>query len=181
MSTNATPYTPEILSELRALVKDCSSWLDARAVLENRLHIHPDNITKLNRRYGIWNGGKGVEVFNGGDRVVATKTLSDGFETEVETSKAATLEEVMAMCKVDSNEWESKGFSVRRGSKGFAWNARFAKRQDGKNGEEALQLFIQRANEHSPCHWKVNASPSRDPECLYVLNLQDLHLGKRAY
>lgn len=47
-------YTPTIISRLRALVKDCPTWLVARQKLTDATGSHPDNITKMNRRHGFW-------------------------------------------------------------------------------------------------------------------------------
>jgi hypothetical protein len=178
MATKTTPYTLELISELRALTANCPTWMDARYKLIQRLGIHPDNIKKLHNRYCFWEGGSGGQVT--GTVVAQSSSVPDAFDTEVETSKAATLEEVMDLCKVDGKIWESKGFSVRRGTKGYAWNARFVKREGAEMGDTALDAFIKAAAEHSPLKWSAEKVEPDGEDCLYVLNLQDIHIGKLA-
>lgn len=61
-----SPYTPDKVKEIRSWTKDCSSWLEARDRIVERLDIHPDNATRMNRRHGFWTveeiRGKGPAV-----------------------------------------------------------------------------------------------------------------------
>jgi hypothetical protein len=170
--TKTTPYTPQKIAEIRSWVKDCPTWLEAREVLLKRLSIAPDNVTKMQKRHVFWTPPAGAPA-------VTTTTHSDGFDVDVELSKAKTLEEVVQLCRVDTALWESKGFTVRRGAKGFAWNARFAKRK-GIAETVVTDLFVAAAAQHAPRKWATDKAPSKIADCLYVLNLQDLHLGKLA-
>lgn len=156
-----TPYSSEKIAELRELVAPCSTWLEARAVLQQRLGTHPDNITRLNRRYKVWRGGGAERDEKWPDVSTGTPCSSappDTFDSSVELSKAATLEEVMDMCQIDGELWESKGFSVRRGAKGFAWNARFAKRKEDDDISSIVERFKTFADEmvcHAPASFKI--------------------------
>lgn len=173
MSTPTSIYTPEFVSELRALVRDCPTWLIARGIIANHIGITLDRVTKLNRQYRFWTTGSGG--------VVAQKSISnDSFETEVETSKAATLEEVMEMCRVDSDIWEGKSFSVRRGSKGYAWNARFAKKTQPLNASTLLGTFIEEASKHAPV-FMVKPIKYVTEGRLLELGVPDLHLAKLCW
>ncbi len=168
--SKTTPYTDVKLAEIRSWVKDTPTWLEARATIAARLDITHDNVTKLHRRKGLWTPPAGAVITGNGDQ----------FDVSVESSKAATLEEVVKLCKVDIDLWQNKGFTVRRGANGFAWSARFEKRKDA-GLEIALASFIEQALQHSPRKWAVEKRVTKDADCLYVLNLQDLHLGKLAH
>lgn len=172
-------YTPTKLAEIRSWTKDCATWLEARAVVVKRLGIHQDNATKSHKRHIFWVEPEGTKP-NPHTPDITTTARGDGFDAEVELSKAATLEEVVKICGVDTDRWESKGFSVRRGTKGYAWSARFVKRQEVVDFTVASELFKTATANHSPRKW-VHAKPSQERDCLYVLNLQDLHLSKLAW
>lgn len=170
-------YTPELVTELRELVKDCPTWNSARAILIKRLGTHQDSVTRMNRRHGFWGEPKVVAQVE--KAILDSNT--DTFSTEVETSKAATLDEVIELCGVDTGVWESKGFNVRRGTKGFTWSARFQRRQGGVDVEALLQTFVDRATKHAPHKWVAPRTISKGADCLYVLNIQDIHIGKLAH
>lgn len=48
------PYDAKKIASLRALVAGCPTWVLARERLVEKLKIHPDNATKMNRRHGFW-------------------------------------------------------------------------------------------------------------------------------
>lgn len=50
----ATPYSAKKIAQVRSWVKDCSTWLEARAIIVDKLGIHPDNATKMQRRHRFW-------------------------------------------------------------------------------------------------------------------------------
>lgn len=169
------PYSPEKVLQIREWVKDCDTWLEARKVIASRLGIDPDNATRMNKKHGFWGGrGEGLPVTvseNGGD-----------LDVSVETSKAKTLEEVMAMCQIDSQKWDSKGFSIRRGANGYAWNARFSKKNIPADINFLTKLFAEHVSQYEPP--KLVAPQKKVEEkrnCLYVMNIQDLHLAKLAW
>jgi hypothetical protein len=168
-------YNDETVQAVREEVVDCQTWLEARERIAEFLGIHPDNATRQNRKYAFW--GKA----GGGD----TGGLPVGLEerdVEIRMSKEATLDEVMEACQIDSEKWEAKGFSVRRGAKDYAWNARFSKKPEVIDIEKALSTFAERAEKHAPKKWPVPPKKTAGKaDCLYVLNIQDLHLAKLAW
>lgn len=177
MPTPITPYTPAKIAEIRSWTKNCPTWLEARETIISKLGIAPDNATKMHKRHGLWIAPQGAT-----DSSISTSTRNDGFEVDVETSKAKTLDEVMTLCKVDTEKWESNGFSVRRGSKGYAWSARFKAKTQLVDEASMTRLFIKEAAKYAPSKWAIDkVSPKGAPDCLYVLNIQDLHLAKLAW
>lgn len=189
MSKPTPSYTPELIAELRALVFDCETWLEARDLIVAKLGIHPDNATRMNRRHGFWKPSQsGGSVGSGSDaagqgtpNTAASTGGVDSFSTDVQLSKAATLDEVIALCAVDTNVWESKGFNVRRGAKGFAWSARFAKREEVINVEELVAAFAERAAAHSPIFPGVKRVKQDPKGRLLEISVPDLHLAKLCW
>ncbi len=178
-----TPYTPSRIAEIRSWTKDCKTWLEARNIITAKLGLHPDNATKSHKRHGFWGvdevSGKGPTV-NVTQPAVTTTTRTDGFDADVELSKAATVEEVINLCKVDTDKWESKGFSVRRGAKGFSWSARFAAKK-GFNVAQRAELFAQQADQHSPSYAGVKRVKVPAEGRLLELGIPDLHLAKLCW
>lgn len=166
--TKTPIYDSTTVARLRALVKDCPTWLEARAKLAAETGVHPDNITRQNKRHGFWGAQAG-------------QSIPEGFDASVETSDAATLEEVVELCKVDTEKWEAKGFSVVKRQKGFGWSARFARKTLPVDEKALVNLFAQRAAEHAPIKWAIDKTRKTTADCLYVLNIQDLHLAKLAW
>ncbi len=169
--------------ECQELVADCLTWYEARGILSKRLNISPSRITFLSNRLKeqgitLWSPkiSKELEAI---DPTIISHGDGDTFDAEVETSKVATLDEVIELCKIDTGKWENKGFTVRRGAKGFAWNARFARKTE-LDSTAVMETFVNAASEHSPRKWVINRALAKEADCLYVLNLQDLHLGKLA-
>lgn len=48
------PYSPEKILQIREWVKDCETWLEARALISQKLKIAPDNATRMNKKHGFW-------------------------------------------------------------------------------------------------------------------------------
>ncbi len=167
-------YTPERIAEIRARTVGFATWLEAREEIAAYLGVHPDNVTKAHRRYKLWVPSEGVAH-------VSTTNTVDGFDVEVASSKAATLQEVITLCKVDTDQYESKGFNVRRSANGFAWSARFGKKTQIVDVESLAQLFADRVSSHAPKEWAKPAKLTKEADCLYVLNIHDLHLAKLAH
>ncbi len=170
--TKAPTYDADTIARLRKLVADCPTWLEARDKIVADLNIHPDNATRMNKRHGFW-GTKGTAP------VAAAAT--DSFDASVETSDAKTLEEVVALCKVDTEKWESRGFSVTKRKTGFGWSARFSKKTQPVDESAFINLFVKEAAAHAPRKWTYEKAAGKNRDCLYVLNVQDLHLAKLAW
>ncbi len=126
-------------------------------------------------------GVKKSQMYDWASRLAAEQPAGERetFDVDVETSQAGTLEEVMELCKVDSSQWDAKGFSVTKRTNGFGWSARFAKKVESGEGS-ALELFVAEAAKHAPKKWAFEAPKGKNRDCLYVLNVQDQHLGKLA-
>ncbi len=167
--TNPT-YDAATIVRLRALVKDCPTWLDARAKLAAETGVHVDNITRHNKRHGFW-GGKGT---------VAASSPADSFDASVETSDAKTLEEVVALCKVDTDKWESRGFSVTKRKTGFGWSARFSRKTQPASQTLFTDLKAD-LQQHAPSYKPIKRDPSIKSGRLLVVSLFDAHLGKLSW
>lgn len=116
-----------------------------------------------------------------GDDLPKGETTSDTYDVQVHECKAKTLEEVVELCKVDTDKWEPRGFSVRGGKTGFGWNARFSKKVVPVTETSALDLFVAEAAKHAPKKWAFEPVKGKSRDCLYVLNLHDWHAGKLAH
>lgn len=169
--TKAPTYDAATIARLRKLVADCPTWFDARAKIVADLGIHPDNATRMQKRHGFW----------GGTGTVAASMPAESFDASVETSDAKTLEEVVALCKVDTDKWESRGFSVTKRKTGFGWSARFARKTQPVDETALIKLFVKEAAAHAPRKWTYEKPAAKTRDCLYVLNIQDLHLAKLAW
>lgn len=91
-----------------------------------------------------------------------------------------SIDDLIAYCKVDLNKWEPKSFvpSLQRGVLNF--RAEFKKRADQQNLESLLQTFTQHANERAPKTFNIKPTNSSGDD-LYVISIQDLHIGKLAH
>jgi DNA polymerase elongation subunit (family B) len=47
-------YDQSTITEIKKLVDNCSDWLSARKIISESLGIHPDNATRMNKKYGFW-------------------------------------------------------------------------------------------------------------------------------
>jgi hypothetical protein len=174
MSKASPVYTPELVSELRELVADCQTWEEAKALLVKRLDVHPDNVTRMNRRHGFWKAGESQwGITSGGSE--------DEFNAEVETSKAATLDEVIALCGVDTEQYESRGFSIRRGAKGFGWNARFSRKPIAVSAKAEIEEFKAEFKAFvKPLQSKALPEDNKG-DILLEIAAMDLHFGKLGW
>ncbi len=104
----------------------------------------------------------------------------DGFDIDVETSQAKTLEEVVALCKVDTDKWDAKGFSVTRKKNGFGWSARFAKRVDATDVKDEIEALKAEFKEFvgAPALQSVKDNGG---EILLEVAIFDLHYGKLGW
>lgn len=174
----SSPYTPEVIAELRSVVADCLTWEEARKRLVARLGITADNVTRMNRRYRFWD----TRVTEAKAEAAARSLgQNDAFNVDVQTSKAATVEEVIALCKVDTDVWESKGFNVRRGTKGFAWSARFARKPAPPVDHQLIADLKEDLRQSAPTYKAPRPSARPKDGRLLVVSLFDAHLGKLSW
>lgn len=168
------PYTPEKIAQIRGWVADCQTWLEARDIIAKRLGIEPDNATRMNRKHGLWRGA------SAGGSTSEAATTTGGFDVEVETSIPKTVDEVVGLCKVDLGKWEPKGFTVRRGAKGFAWNARFAAKTLPVDVDALLKRFLSEARGHAPKAFKLPSVVVRGGRLLEI-SVMDSHFAKLCW
>lgn len=110
------------------------------------------------------------------------ETIKDsGFETLNSTLSAyniKTLEELIEYHQVDTAKWEAKKFSstIWRGDVGV--KGEFALKVDENTVKSLLETFTAQATDYAPK--KFTYKKPKENGKLYVLNIQDTHLGKRA-
>jgi len=172
-----SPDETRAIAECRKVVAGCTTWLEARGKLAAHLDRHPDTITRLCKRLE----SNGVPIWEPKAAVVAAGRAGDAFTEDVELSKAATVEEVIALCGVDTDQYEAKGFNVRRGAKGFAWSARFVRKKGTVDVEGMLQAFIERATQHAPSFKSVKPIKTKPTDRLLEIAVPDLHLAKLCW
>lgn len=172
-------YDERTVKEIRSWVKDIPSWIEARQIIADILGVHPDNVTRGQKKHVFWAGEDASlespqkpDKFNVG---------AGDFDASIETDSAATLEEVVELCGVDLEKWQPSGFSVTKKKHGFGWNARFSKKNDEHISSAVLELFVREAAKHAPKKWTFDSKKSSDRNCVYVLNMHDWHAGKLAH
>ncbi len=113
---------------------------------------------------------------------IKTTDLGDTFKADAELSTVKTLDEVVKLCGVDTDRWESRGFSVTRKKNGYGWSARFARKARPDDIAPLVAAFEKAVAGHEPRKWNIEkAKPAKGRDCLYVLNAHDLHLAKLGY
>lgn len=174
-------YDDKTVAAIRSWVKGCDSWLEARDIIVERLGIHPDNATKMQKRHTFWSPRTGDT-----SRVVST-TVNDtskaGGEmvSEVETNVPKTLDEVVQLCKVDLDQWEAKSFGLVRKKNSYGWSARFTRKPKETDITPMVVAFEKAVAAHAPKKWAYEKVGSKERDCLYLLNAHDLHLAKLCH
>lgn len=54
MAKQRPTYNPLAIEQMRKWTAQCETWPEARRLLAEKLQIDPDNVTKMNRKYGLW-------------------------------------------------------------------------------------------------------------------------------
>lgn len=182
--------SPSDIQSARTAAARCATWEDARSVIAKVLNRHPDTITRLRKRLtdkgalDLWVKPESITDGDGDSNSIPSITTSqydDTMSVDVAKSKAATLDEVIQLCKIDTAQWESKGFTVRPTKDGHTWSARFAKKKEYVDIDALARQFAAKAVQHAPKKWNIVPRQSTKPECIYVLNIHDQHLGKLAH
>lgn len=186
--SNPHVYTPEYVSEVRQSVAHCTTVSQALDVLEATLERNRDHCRRLQRMYRFYSlDGKALPLVTSSPTRTARSTLSDtGAEREmsIATTAPTALEDVVKMCKVDETKWKVKSFAVEQRRTGFAWRVSMEKRLEPIGADQMLARFIEDAAAHAPATWslaKDAGQKAKVKDCLYVLNIQDLHLAKLAW
>lgn len=114
----------------------------------------------------------------------------DTEEVTVKSTSLDSLDEVVAHAKVDLAKWDVVDWSVLKTHKTLKQGAlsqpvprfdfRIKLRKKVVDSGVALQQFIATAAAHAPKTFKWT-KPGKERDCLYVLNIQDLHLAKLAW
>lgn len=100
---------------------------------------------------------------------------------EVKNSKVIyTLEELVKVCGINLDEWNVSKFVANSYGDNFQAKAEFTKKKEKKDLQNLLEHFVEEADNFAPQKFFFDA-PSKDKDCLYVLNIQDLHLSKLAW
>lgn len=179
-SLQNTPPSESQILQAKKVAAQCATWDQAREKIAQVLERHPDTITRLRRRLAK----KGVTLWQPAqDSVVVAETRSGDEEraVEIQTTKRATLDDVIEMCQIDGGAWESKGFNVRQTKDGYAWSARFARKSGRTDWSSVLNEFARRANSHSPNFEGVKTVKSSPKGRLLELSIPDLHLAKLCW
>lgn len=54
-------YNKQTIEQVRSLVTHCEQWTDARKLISDYLNIHPDNATRMNKKYVFWKAPSGTD------------------------------------------------------------------------------------------------------------------------
>ena len=102
----------------------------------------------------------------------------DGNKAEISAENVKTLEDLVALAKIDLNEWEAVKNSVGTYNSKVSFKAEFKKRELKQDFEEILNHFKEESAKHAPLSF--NAPKQSKTEKLLVFNLCDLHANKRS-
>ncbi len=115
-------------------------------------------------------------------------TLEDRIEKAgeiIHTSNLSTLDEVLKEIKADLTKWKVASYSVESKKNAKTGLPCFNYRISFKRNEETLfnnvlDSFIGKAEAYSPKNF-VFKSPNKESKYLYIINIEDLHMGKHAW
>lgn len=166
-------YTPELIAELKDLVTGLPRAEGVKAVRQ-RLKLSERQGRSVYARYmDDLSAVKAVSHHDAGRHPI------EG--SEVVVDNVATIDDVIRVANVDRALWVTDRFSVGpRPNGGLSWRASF-KRNKLATTADALEVFTKAAAEHSPRKWVVNKPEAGTKDCLYVLNIQDLHCAKLSW
>ena len=119
----------------------------------------------------------------GGKKVASPQVNIKGDKATVEVKESKviyTLDELVKVCGINLEEWNVAKFTANSYGDNFQAKAEFVKKKDEKNFQKLLEKFVEEADNFAPEKFNYE-TPSKDRDCLYVLNIQDLHLSKLAW
>ncbi len=100
---------------------------------------------------------------------------------EIVTDDTKNLEDVLAICNVNEQNWNVKSFAVDQKASGkFTWRVSFDKKKPEVNDSALLDEFIEKASQHAPKKWNIE-KPSGNKDCVFILAPVDLHLQKLCW
>lgn len=104
--------------------------------------------------------------------------LSMPFKSEVVkiSEPGGSLDEVLAKCEINKNNWDVDGFNVKELSSGnFLWNVYFKKSKNSQEAKDLLKNII-------PAPFvEKNIYEGKENGLLAELNLADFHIGKLCW
>jgi len=110
------------------------------------------------------------------------KSAENIYEAEVVATEASSLEDVVKLCGVDDKTWNVKSFTVfKKESGGATWRVSFEKNFDlSQRDKDLTEVFREKAGKYAPKKW-IQETCKGKKDCIYVLNIQDLHLQKLTW
>ncbi len=113
-----------------------------------------------------------------------TTVRKNGDTTVVEVKdvdSVKTLDELIEYCQIDITQWKAKKFTSNIWDGKLQVKAEFERKIDTKAIEELFANFIEKTKEHAPRFLEVPELDTTGGDDLYILNIQDAHIGKLAY
>ena len=98
------------------------------------------------------------------------------------TTSVSSLEDVIKVCNIDTTKWNVEKYSIEQGANDKEGNAQFRwklalERKTADIADSYLDIFIKKTESFAPKKFVFTKS-STQKDCLYILNIQDLHVGK---
>jgi hypothetical protein len=119
----------------------------------------------------------------GAKKVASPQVNIKGDKATVEVKGASnirTVEELLAYANIDLTEWAVVKQSVNVWDSKYQVKAELARKKDEKNFKSLLETFTKQANERAPQSFSIKPVISSGDD-LYVISIQDLHIGKLAH
>lgn len=100
------------------------------------------------------------------------------------TTSVSSLEDVIKVCNIDTSKWNVEKYSIEQGASDKAGNAQFRwklamEKKSDEIAESYLDIFVKKAESFAPKKFIYNTIQGKK-DCVYFINIQDLHLGKLA-
>jgi hypothetical protein len=116
-----------------------------------------------------------------GDKKPEVKIKGDKASVEVKGAEhIRTVEDLLAYANIDLTEWQVVKKSVNVWDGKYQVKAELTRRKDEKTIRSLIETFEKQANERAPKTFNINRSTSSG-EDLYVISIQDLHVGKLSH
>lgn len=158
-------YTPELISEL----KDFTAGLR-----------RSEGVKTLRKRLGL-SERQGRAIYARYIEGLASIGAAAGDRPDVEVNGVQSIDDVIRVANIDRDTWVTDRFSVGPRPNGeLSWRASF-KRNKMATATDAIEAFTKAAAAHTPTKWAIAKPEKGAKDCLYVLNIQDLHLAKLSW
>jgi hypothetical protein len=123
-----------------------------------------------NKIYTVESKKKEVLKINGNTAVAEVKGIAD----------IVTVEDLIAYAQIDTSIWECWKSSANVWNGMWQVKAEFKKKVDEQSLKSLIETFTKQATERAPKNFKINPVKGSG-DGLYVLSIQDLHIGKLAH